>query len=345
MLIALHIYLVRKHGVAPAPGDELLPRRQFYPVQVFKDTVAIFVAFAILLLMAAAVRVPLEQLADPTDTAYMPRPEWYFLFLFQTLKLFEGPLEVVGSVVLPGLAVLALILVPFIDRGRMVRVTRRTFAIGVVLLAGAGWAGLTAAAVKSTPPASRAETIDYSGPTDWMQLSPEEMAGVAYFRQENCMSCHGLNGRGSSIGPDLTRIAVRKDAAWMIQHFKRPSAMVPGSSMPPIQLPDAQLNSLAAFLLKLNPQNATALDNAPEFATQGALVYQANHCGGCHMINGVGMRIGPPLNGLSKRQTRSWVEQHFADPAKLSPGSIMPPYKFSPRDLQNLVDYLFSLPE
>ena len=81
--------------------------------------------------MAVAVRVPLEQLADPTDTTYIPRPEWYFLFLFQTLKLFDGPLEVVGSVVLPGLAVLALILVPFIDRGQMVKVTRRTVAIGV----------------------------------------------------------------------------------------------------------------------------------------------------------------------------------------------------------------------
>src|SRR5436853_6168143 len=101
--------------------------------------------------MAVAVRVPLEQLADPTDTTYIPRPEWYFLFLFQTLKLFSGPLEVVGSVVLPGLAVLALILVPFFDRSTMVKVTRRTTAIAVVVFAAIGWAGLTAAAVKSTP--------------------------------------------------------------------------------------------------------------------------------------------------------------------------------------------------
>ena len=117
LLIALHVYLVRKHGVAPAPGDELLPKKKFYPEQVFKDTVAIFIAFAILFVMAVAVRVPLEQLADPTDTTYIPRPEWYFLFLFQTLEALQGPLEVVGSVVLPGLAILRLILVPFIDRG------------------------------------------------------------------------------------------------------------------------------------------------------------------------------------------------------------------------------------
>ena len=150
-LIVLHVFLVRKHGVAPLPGDELQPKKKFYPQQVFKDTVAIFIAFAILFMMAVAVRVPLEQLADPTDTSYIPRPEWYFLFLFQTLKLFNGPLEVVGSVVLPGLAVLLLILVPFIDRGRMVKVTQRTVALALVVLAAIGWGGLTAAAVRSTP--------------------------------------------------------------------------------------------------------------------------------------------------------------------------------------------------
>jgi ubiquinol-cytochrome c reductase cytochrome b subunit len=344
LLIAMHVYLVRKHGVAPAPGDELLPKQQFYPRQVFKDTVAIFAAFAILFIMALAARVPLEQLADPTDTTYVPRPEWYFLFLFQTLKLFSGPLEVVGSVVLPGLAILTLILVPFIDRGQMIKVTRRTFAVSFVLLGVIGWTGLTLAAVKSTPKEAEV-AVDYSAPTDWMQLSPEEMAGVAYFRDENCISCHAVGERGNSVGPDLTRITIHKDAAWMIQHFKRPSAMRPGSSMPPIQLSDAQLNSLAAFLLKLNPDNATALSNAPDFATQGALVYLANHCGSCHMVNGVGMKLGPPLNGLSKRQTRSWVEEHFENPQKLSPGSFMPPYRLSPKDMENLTTYLFALPE
>lgn len=343
-LIAVHVYLVRKHGVAPMPGDEVRPPKQFYPEQVFKDTVAIFVAFAILFTLAAAVRVPLEQLADPTDTAYIPRPEWYFLFLFQTLKLFTGPLEVIGSVVLPGLAVLALILVPFIDRARMVRVTRRTFAISVVVLAAIGWTGLTVAAVKTTPkPATAA--IDYSEPTDWMRLSPQEMAGIGYFRRENCALCHAIDGKGGKVGPDLASGAIHKDAAWMIQHFRRPSSMRPGSSMPPIQLNDSQLNALAAMLLKLNPRNTSALDNAPDFAVEGAIVYQQSRCGTCHVVNSAGVQVGPPLNGLSKRQTKGWVEQHFLDPQKLSPGSIMPPYRLPQRDLGNLTQYLFTLPE
>lgn len=345
LLIAVHVYLVRKHGVAPVPGDELVPRKKFYPAQVFRDTVAIFAAFAVLFVMAVAAHVPLEQLADPTDTTYIPRPEWYFLFLFQSLKLFSGPLEVVGSVVLPGLAILALILVPFIDRSQMVKVTRRTVAIGFVVLAAVGWSGLTAAAVKSTPPPAAGVQIDFSAPTDWMQLSPEEMAGVAYFRQENCITCHAIGDHGGKVGPDLTASTIHKDAAWMIQHFKRPSAMRPGSSMPPIQLSDAQLNSLAAFLLKLNPNNATALDNAPDFATHGALVYQANRCGTCHKVNGVGMTIGPPLNGLARRRNRAWVEEHFVNPQKLSPGTIMPSYRLTASDRENLTTYLLALPE
>jgi len=341
LLILAHVYLVRRHGVTPQPGDETLPRKPFYPVQVFKDTAAIFLAFAILFTLAVAAKVPLEQLADPTDTSYIPRPEWYFLFLFQTLKFFAGPLEVVGSTVLPGLAVLALIAVPFVDRSRMVKVTRRTVAIAGVVLAGIGWSGLTAAAVLTTPHEAR-EQVDYSAPTDWIQLSPEEMAGIAYFRDENCASCHSA---ASTLGPDLTRTAIHRDAGWMIRHFKQPAAVRPGSAMPPVPLGDAQLNSLAAFLLKLTPQNSSALADAPDFAVRGAVVYQTGHCAACHAVNGVGMKLGPPLNGLAKRQTRSWVNDHFADPQKFSPGSIMPPYRFSAADKTNLTSYLFSLPD
>src|SRR6202142_2028511 len=143
LLIVLHVYLVRRHGVAPVPGDEARPKKSFFPEQVFKDTVAVFIAFAILFVMALAVKVPLERMADPTDISYTPRPEWYFLFLFQTLKVLSGLPEVVGAVVLPTIAILALVLAPFIDHSRIVRLRQRTLAFGIVVLAGLGWGGLT----------------------------------------------------------------------------------------------------------------------------------------------------------------------------------------------------------
>jgi cbb3-type cytochrome oxidase cytochrome c subunit len=113
--------------------------------------------------------------------------------------------------------------------------------------------------------------------------------------------------------------------------------------MPPVPLADAQLSSLAAFLLKLTPQNASALRNAPQYAAAGAIVYQAQRCGVCHTVNGEGNPIGPGLNGLSRRRSRSWVEQHFSDPQKLSPKTIMPAYKLPPKDMENLTMYLLSL--
>jgi ubiquinol-cytochrome c reductase cytochrome b subunit len=345
LLIAAHVYLVRKHGVAPAPDDELLPRRKFYPEQVFRDTIAIFIAFVVLFVLAVSVRVPLERLADPTDTSYIPRPDWYFLFLFQTLKLFEGPLEVVGSVILPALAVLALLLVPFVDRGPVLRVTRRITAFGAVALAAIGWTSLTARAVATTPRQPAAAQIDYSGPTDWLEMSPEELAGIGYFRGEHCDTCHNFVDGTPKLGPDLAGTAVHRPVVWLLEHFKRPSALVPGTQMPPIQLSDSQLNALAAFLLKLNPRNALALGAAPDFAVQGALVYQTHNCSACHTVNGVGMSVGPPLNGLARRRTQDWVVQHFRDPQSLSPHTIMPPYRFSKSELQNLVAYLFTLPD
>ena len=170
-------------------------------------------------------------------------------------EAFSGPLEVVGAWCCPALAVLALILVPFIDRG----------ADGAGHAAdgrGRRWwcwrrsagRGLTVAAVKSTPQAGRrgGDRLLRRRPTG-CSFRREEMAGVGVFPAgELHHAATPIGDNGGKVGPDLTRSSIHKDAAWMIQHFKRPSAMRPGSSMPPIQLSDAQLNALAAFLLKLN---------------------------------------------------------------------------------------------
>ena len=342
LVIGLHVYLVRRHGVAPEP-DDTAPRKKFFPEQVFKDTVAVFVTFCLLFGLAVTLQAPLGRLADPTDTTYVPRPEWYFLFLFQTLKFFEGPLEVVGAHVLPGLAVVTLLLAPFIDRGKLRKVTQRTTAWGIVLLAGGLWGALTVAAIRSTPPVAAAHESGGEVET-WQTLSPEELAGSGHFRKENCYECHKLGSRGKGTGPDLTKGSPKRDAKWLISYFKQPAEKFPGSSMPPVQLPDSQLNALAAFLLKLDSSNAEDVAAAPEPSVDGAMVYQKNQCGICHQVNNVGMKLGPPLNGLAQRRKREWVERHFAEPQKLTPGSTMPPYRLAPRDLDNLTTYLMALP-
>ncbi len=338
LLAGIHIYLVRKHGVMAAP-DDARPHKKFFPEQAFKDTIAVFVVFTILFLMAALVRIPMERIADPTDTTYIPRPEWYFLFLFQTLKFFEGPLEVVGAVVLPNLAILLLFLVPFIDRGRVVRVAKRTAAIAIVAFAALGWAGLTAAAVATTPKqAEGSATAELNEPGAWQELPPADLAAIGFFRAANCTSCHPAGKQAA--GPDLARIQIRQTVPWMIAHFKQPA---PGVAPP--SLTDAQLNSLAVFFSKLNEKSAEALTSAPEFAVEGAMIYQKFQCGACHQVNGVGQRLGPPLNGVGTHRTREWLIGHFNDPKKFSPGTIMPPYHFNEKDMNAITSYMLALPK
>jgi len=115
--------------------------------------------------------------------------------------------------------------------------------------------------------------------------------------------------------------------------------------MPPVNLTGPQLSDLTAAMLALTPENGPIVETAPAFAADGAAVYQKNFCGSCHTVNGVGGKIGPVLNGLASRRTEAWTIEHFVQPQKMSPGTVMPPYKFAQKDMQDLVTYLFTLPE
>src|SRR3954452_6944642 len=341
-LLFVHLALVRRHGVTAAPDDRA-PKVAFYPEQVFKDVVACFAAFTMLFLAAAFLQVPLERLADPTDTSYVPRPEWYFLFLFQALKFFKGAWEPIGSIGLPSLAVLALFCVPFIDRGRATRIRHRTTAISVMVVALSGWAGLTAAALRDGPKAVTASS-DLPAVPDGISLSAEEMAGIGYFRSERCESCHNLADGPPKPGPTLAVQHQHRSAEWMIQHFRNPSRTIPGSNMPPIHLNLPELNALSAFLLKIGPETAGEVNEIPAGLVTGSQVFVSNSCGSCHKVNGVGGDIGPKLNGLASRRSRSWIEEHFETPQKRSPGSVMPPFHWPPAQRAALTDYLLSLP-
>ena len=82
-------------------------------------------------------------------------------------------------------------------------------------------------------------------------------------------------------------------------HFKNGPGTVPGSAMPPVHLEDAQLMALASFLKSLTVNNVSQIESAPDDMVAGADVYQEYKCAVCHSVNGTGMTVGPPLNGLS----------------------------------------------
>ncbi|MGE5645925.1 MAG: cytochrome b N-terminal domain-containing protein [Acidobacteriota bacterium] len=329
LLAGIHVYLVRRHGVTPSAA-EAGPRRKFYPAQAFKDTCAIFAAFAILFVLAAVAEAPLERMADPTDSTYIPRPEWYFLFLFQTLKFFSGAAEVIGAVVLPGAAIAALFAVPFIDRTRVRRLTGRTAAIGIVALCGGAWTALTAAAVLTTPRQHAAGTDS----EPWTRLTAPQLAGLGYYRAAGCSACHNLSDGQPKAGPNLAQLGTTLLDGETLKHFNSKA-----------ELSNVQVDAIVALLRRLTPEQAEALSAAPPEAAAGAQIFLANGCAACHMVNGAGGGVGPPLNGLSRRRTREWVAQHLRDPKSQTPGTAMPPFQFTEQDRDRLIAYLFALPE
>jgi ubiquinol-cytochrome c reductase cytochrome b subunit len=334
LMIALHVYLVRRHGITPVPEDANRPKKKFYPEQAAKDAIATFVWFAVLFSMAIFARVPLGHVADPTDLTYVPRPEWYFLFLFQFLKWFEGPLEVVGAIVLPTLAVFALILVPFVDRGKLVHVRSRVGAFAVVVLAVIAWGGLTAQAVATTPPTRE---IDMALVQPWQEISAGNLASIGFFRAAKCESCHPFGKAGA--GPDLTQAPSSRPAEWLRSHIHQPEG-----SAAPSQLTDVQVQMLATFVARRSEKAVHAWQNAPRAAVEGAKLFIANDCGQCHKLNGIGEELGPPLNGIGERQSKEWIKEHFVNPQKFTKDSIMPAYEFSPGDLDLITDYIMSIP-
>src|SRR5512142_2267649 len=102
--------LREKYRIALSKGE------RFWPDSIYKDLLVALGIFLLLILLATALGVPNEPKADPSDSTYIPRPEWYFLFLFQMLKYFPGKLEWVGTALIPAAVVLLLLLFPLLDR-------------------------------------------------------------------------------------------------------------------------------------------------------------------------------------------------------------------------------------
>ena len=127
--------------------QELDKGERFWPDSIFRDVVVSLGIFLLLILLASFVGVPFEPKADPSDTSYIPRPEWYFLFLFKFLALYGqlpliGKIEWLATVLIPTIAIGALTLIPFIEKSPNRHYSKRVLPIsfmsvmvvGIVLL-------------------------------------------------------------------------------------------------------------------------------------------------------------------------------------------------------------------
>ena len=108
----------------------------FYPSFVFKEIVVMMLLFILVAIILAVIfPVGLGDPADPTDNLYIPKPEWYFMSLYQLLKYFPGKLEVIATAIIPAGGIIALLLLPFIDKKAEIRPGKRPIAMTIMVLA------------------------------------------------------------------------------------------------------------------------------------------------------------------------------------------------------------------
>lgn len=269
-LILVHLTLVIRQGIAPRSQalEEDAPRRtsdpgyaeyytrayaatkrggtRFWPDIVAKDIAASFGVIVVLLLLALAFGAPLEPPADPTDSSYVPTPEWYFLPFYQLLKLFPGSMESTIAVGVPLLLVIALLGLPFYDRGSRRSLLHRPLGLASLGVLLGGSAILLGAAVRDVQPTVAPET--------GKPLTSIERAGRASF-QRQCSGCHVVGKeKGGDEGPELTEIGAHRSAAWLHSFIENPTAFHPDSKMAPFGPPvlsHQEIEELARYLSTL----------------------------------------------------------------------------------------------
>ncbi len=242
LLAGLHVFLLERAGAGGRwNAAERTPYRSepLFPHQIFKDSLFILMLFLALSAFAYLFPAPLEPQADPTDSSYNPRPEWYFYAVFQMLRIFEGPLELIGTVILPTVVIMLLLLVPFIDRRPERSPRRRKAMMAAAALAVAGVTVLTIAG-------ARAPIVGVPAVTEESAL-----AGRQVYARSGCAACHSIHGKGGTIGPDLTRVGARKDRAWLDKFLADPQAVKPGVLMPKPDVTAAERRELVDYLLTL----------------------------------------------------------------------------------------------
>ena len=273
VLVALHIIVVVRQGIAARPRDLEVsaPRStkdpaypgyyrqayaaskrggmRFWPDILGKDAVVSATTVLVIVLLAALFGAPLEAPADPTDTSYVPRPEWYFLPIYQLLKLVPGSLEAVIAVGVPTVLLIVLLGLPFFDRGSTRNLLHRPAALaGLALLLGG--AGFLIGAAGRAP----AEAADPHA-----ALTSVQRAGRALYQSQQCGGCHRIAGQGGEEGPDLTTVGLRHSAGWLHSFMESPSRFHPESRMPsygPPALSHQEIEELAQYLATLRGRDA-----------------------------------------------------------------------------------------
>jgi menaquinol-cytochrome c reductase cytochrome b/c subunit len=214
--------------------------KPFFPYAVLKDSVMACFVLLVIIAMSLILGAELGPKADPTTTTYTPRPEWYFFFLFELLRVIKPPaLVFIATIGVPTICMVLLILLPFIDRNPERNPLRRPIATTAGIATIAAMAYLTVLGATAGAPTS----ID-------LPVKPELKEGQEITASAGCLACHKIGENGGTLGPNLTHIGDRLGQAAIARTLVNPTPPMPSFKSYRQQNPE-QFNKLVQYVASL----------------------------------------------------------------------------------------------
>jgi quinol---cytochrome c reductase cytochrome c subunit, bacillus type len=224
---------LREYAILKARG------KPFFPYAVAKDSVMAAIVVLTIVAMSIIFGAELGPKADPTTTTYVPRPEWYFFFLFELLRVVKPPeLTPLATIGIPTICMILIIMLPFFDRSPERRPERRPIATFTGIVVIGAMAYLTYLGASAGSP----NEIDY-------KVAAKYEPGKLVAAQSGCLACHKIGENGNDgPGPNLTEIGARLPAAAIRRTLENPTAPMPSYA----GLPEQKKSDLVAFLSQLD---------------------------------------------------------------------------------------------
>src|SRR3954471_12277974 len=226
---------LREYGLQKAKG------KPFFPYAVFKDGTMACITLAVIILLAIILGAEIGPKADPTTTSYTPRPDWYFFFLFELLRVIKPPAIVfIATIGIPTICMVMLILLPFIDTGPERPPARRPIATLTGVTAIALMTYLTVTGALAGPPGKIT-----------LKTAAQYVPGKIVAGESGCQGWPKIGDNGNAgPGPNLTHIGARLPRNAIARTLVNPTAPMPSFVALQKQHPQ-EFNSLVDFLASL----------------------------------------------------------------------------------------------
>ena len=224
--------------------------KPFFPYAIMKDSVMALIVVLVIVAMSLWLGAEQGPKADPTTTTYVPRPEWYFFFLFELLRVIKPPeLVPLATIGVPTIAMVLLFLLPFYDRNPVRNPLKRPIATTAGILTIASMAFLTFLGAEAGSPTE----ID-------IQVAPENQAGKLVAAQSGCLACHQFEHNGNNgPGPKLTEVGSRLNPAAISRSLQVGPGIMPSYSGLMASDPE-KFNDLVLFLGSLTGEEESSSD-------------------------------------------------------------------------------------